>query len=82
MSCMAIQEVQKAEEQSKKLLIVSSSSLPGDFFAKEPLVIFCMIETRNEIKTTVLLDTGAIGYLFIDLLMIRFVCNKLQIESI
>ena len=36
----------------------------------------------NEIKTTSLLDTGAIGIAFIDLAMARYVCNVLQISFI
>ena len=63
-------------------MIVSSSSLPGDFFAEEALVTPCILGNSNEMRTTALLDTGATGYSFIDPSMARRVCDKLQIKSI
>ena len=73
----------RAEEPlAEKLLIVSSSSLPGDFFAEEALVASCTLGNNGEIKTTALLDTGATGYSFIDLVMARRVCDDLEIEPI
>ena len=73
----------RAEEPlAEKPLIVSSSSLPGNFFAEEALVASCMLGNNGEIKTTALLDTGATGYSFVDPVMARRVCDELQIESI
>ena len=72
----------KTVSKSEKSLIVSSFSLPSDFFAEKALVALCMLESNNKIKTTALLNTGATGYSFIDLSMIRHVSNKLQIEPI
>ena len=67
---------------TEKSLIVSLSSLPGDFFAEEALVASCMLKNNGEIKTTALLDTGATGYSFVDPAMARRVCDELVIESI
>ena len=74
---MAVQELEQ-----EKPLIVSSSTLLGDFFAEEALVTLCTLENKGEIKTTALLDTGATGYSFVDSAMARRVCNKLEIEPI
>ena len=63
-------------------LIVSSSSLPGDFFAEEALVTSCTLGNNEEIKTTALLDTGATGYSFVDSAMAQRICNDLLIEPI
>ena len=70
------------ESEQKKPLIVSSSTLPGDFSAEEALVISCTLGNNDEIKTTALLDTGATGYSFVDPAMARHVCDELQIEPI
>ena len=72
----------KNMSRDDKPLIVSLSSLPGDIFAKKILTILCMLKTSNEIKTTTLLDTGATRYSFIDPSMVRYVCDKMQIEFI
>ena len=73
----------RAEEPlAEKPLIVSSSSLPGDFFAKEALVTLCTLGNNEEIETTALLDTGATGYSFVDPAMARRICDKLVIEPI
>ena len=66
----------------EKLLIVSSSSLPGNFFAEEVLVAPCMLENNGEIKTTALLDTGATRYLFVDPVMAQRICDDLLIKPI
>ena len=50
----------------KKLLIMSSSSLPGNFFGKKALVAPYMLENGNKIETTVLLDTEATRYSFVN----------------
>ena len=68
--------------RGEKPLIVSSSSLSGNFFAEEALVTSCTLGNSNEIETTALLDTGATGYSFIDPSMVRRVCDKLQIEPV
>ena len=70
------------EPLAEKPLIVSSSSLPGDFFAEEALVTLCTLGNNSEIKTTALLDTGATGYSFVDPAMACRVCDKLGIEPI
>ena len=76
-------EVPRAKEPlAEKPLIVSLSSLPGNFFAEKTLVILCMLENNGEIRTTALLDTGATGYSFVDPAMARRVCDKLQIKPI
>ena len=67
---------------AEKPLLVSSSTLPGDFFAEEALVTSCVLGNNGEIRTTALLDTGATGYFFIDPAIARRVCNKLEIEPI
>ena len=76
-------EKPRAEElQAEKPLIVSSSTLPGNFFAEEALVASCMLGNNGEIKTTALLDTEATGYSFVDPAMARRVCDKLEIKPI
>lgn len=72
----------KVVDRSEKPLIVLSSLLPGDFFAKKALVASCNLENSSEIESTALLDTGATGYLFINPLIVRCMCNKLQIKLI
>ena len=74
---MAVQELEQ-----EKPLIVSSSTLPGDFFAEEALVTSCMLENNDEIKTTALLDTGATGYSFVDPAMAQCICDNLLIEPV
>ena len=51
---------------NKKPLIVSLSSLFDNFFAKEALLASCMLENNSEIKATVLLDTKATKYSFVN----------------
>ena len=76
-------EVPRAEKPpTEKPLIVSSSSLPGDFFAEEALVAPCMLGNNSEIKTTALLDTGATGYSFVDPAIAQHICDDLLIEPI
>ena len=72
----------KGVNRGEKLLIVSSSSLPGNFFAEETLVASCNLGNSSEIKPTALLDTEVTGYLFIDPSMVRHVCDELQIKPI
>ena len=66
----------------EKLLLISASSLPGNLFTNEALVVACSLGRMNEIKTTSLLDTRATGIAFIDLVMARHVCDVLQISFI
>ena len=61
-------------------MIISSSSLPGDLFTDEALVIPCTLGNSSEISTHSLLDTGATGVAFIDEAMARHVCNVLKIS--
>ena len=63
-------------------LIVSSFSLPGNFFAEEDLVAPCKLGNSSEIKTTALLNTGATRYLFVDPSMARRICDDLMIKLI
>ena len=89
---MAIKKVEQSKNKEplleimsrgeEKPLIVSSSSLPDDFFAKKALVAPCILGNSNEIYTTNLLDIKTMRYLFINPSMVRRVCNKLQIEPI
>ena len=46
-------------------LIASSFSLPSDFFAEKAPVALYNLENSSKIKSTALLDTGAIGYSFV-----------------
>ena len=66
----------------EKPLLISISSLPGDLFTNEALVVECSLDRMNEIKTTSLLDTGATSIAFIDLAIARHVCDVLQISFI
>ena len=77
-----IKEPRAEEPLAEKPLIVSSSLLPGDFFAEEALVALCTLGNNGEIKTTALLDTGATGYSFVDPVMAHCVCNDPEIELI
>ena len=61
---------------------MSSFSLPDDFFAKKALVALCLLGNNSEIKTIVLLNTGAIRYSFVDPAITHCVCNKLEIKPI
>ena len=61
---------------------MSSSTLPGDFFAEQALLATCTLGKNSEIKTTALLDTGATGYSFVDPSMVRRICDELLIEPI
>ena len=63
-------------------MLISASSLPGDLFTDEALVVACSLGRINEIKTTSELDIEAIGVAFIDLAMARHVCDVLQISFI
>ena len=61
--------------------IISSSSLPGDLFTDEALVVPCTLGSRGaQIETRSLLDTGATGVAFIDEGMARHVRDVLQIS--
>ena len=57
-----------------------SSSLPGDLFTDEALVVLCTLGNHNEISSHSLLDTGATGVAFIDKAIARHVCNVLKIS--
>ena len=66
----------------EKPLLISVSSLPGNLFTNEALVVACSLGRTNEIKTTFLLDTGATDIAFINLEMARYVYDVLQISFI
>ena len=61
-------------------MIISSSSLPGDLFTDEALVVSCTLRNHNEISSHSLLDTGATGVAFIDETIARHVCDVLKIS--
>ena len=63
-----------------KLLIILSSLLPGDPFTNEALVVSYKLGNKDEIKTRLLLDTGATSIRFIDKEIARHVCHVLQIS--
>ena len=62
--------------------LISASNLPGNLFTDEALVVACSLDRMNEIKITSLLDTGATNIAFIDLAMVRHVCDVLKISFI
>ena len=66
----------------EELLLIFTSSLPGNLFINEALVVTCSLDRMNEIKITSLLDTGATGIAFIDLTMARHVYDVLKISFI
>ena len=76
--CISVKVVDRGE----KPLIVSSSTLPSDFFAEQALLATCTLGNNSEIKTTALLDTEATGYFFVDPSMARRVCDKLHIKPV
>ena len=62
-------------------MIISLSSLPGDLFTDEALVIPCTLGngSESEISTHFLLNTGATGVAFIDEAMARHISDVLKI---
>ena len=61
---------------------MSSSTLLSDFFAEQALLATCILDNNSKIKTTALLDTKATRHFFIDLSIVRHVCDELHIEFI
>ena len=72
----------KVAVDGEKPLLISASSLLGNLFTNEALVVACSLGKMNNIKTTSLLDTGATGIAFIDLKMARHMCDVLKISFI
>ena len=72
----------KVTMSGEKLLWVFVSSLPGNLFTDEALVVACSLGRINEIKTTSLLDTRATGIAFINLAIAHYMCDVLQISFI
>ena len=66
----------------EKSLLISASSLSGNLFTDEALVVAYSLGRMNEIMITSLLDMGATGIAFIDLAMARHVCDILKISFI
>ena len=66
----------------EKPLIVSSSTLPGNFFEEQALLAMCTLGNNSKIKITALLNTRATRYFFVDLSMVRCICDELLIEPI
>ena len=75
------QELASAEVMvgGQKSLIILSSTLPGDLFTEEALVVPCTLGNKNKINTRSLLDTDATGIAFIDKAMACHVCDVLKI---
>ncbi len=65
------------------VLISSTTSMPDDSFAPEPLITECVLSS-NEISYSLksLIDIGAAGYSFIDEVTAQIVCDQLQIEPL
>ena len=72
----------KVTVSGEKLLLISASSLPGNLFTDEALMVAYSLDRINEIKTTSMLDTGVTGIVFIDTAMAHHVCDILQISFI
>ena len=53
--------------------------MPKDLFCESPFTIQCIL--RNKIRATILVDTCAIEYGFIDKEFAKTVCQVLEIES-
>lgn len=63
--------------------MISSSCLPTDPFAPEPLLTQCTLATSKKACTLkALVDTGATGYAFIDENTAHAICDTLDIEPI
>ena len=61
-------------------MIVCSTTLPDNFFAKKPFVFPCTLKSlNNQILLYALVDNGAIGYGFINSSLARTVCHDLNI---
>ena len=56
-----------------------SLSLPDNLFTDEALIVSCTLGNRNKISTYSFLDTGATEVVFINKIIVRNVCNALQI---
>ena len=67
---------------SEESLLISASSLLGNLFTDEALVVACSLGKMNKIKTTFLLDIEATSIAFINLEMTRHVCDVLKISFI
>lgn len=63
----------------EKPLIMSTSSLPGDYFSDNALEIEVRLGNSNEITFISLLDTGATGVAFINQSIVQSMSKKLQI---
>ena len=63
-------------------MLISASSLLGNLFTNEALVIACSLGRMNEINTTFLLNTETTSITFIDLAMAYYICDVLQISFI
>ena len=66
----------------KKPLLIFAFSLPDNLFTNEALMVVCSLGKMNEIKTTSLLNIKATDIAFIDLAIVRHVCEVLQISFI
>jgi len=64
-------------------LFILLSSFTKDLFARDLLTIECILTSQKSLqKMKALLDTGAIGYSFIDDRAARFLCEQLTICAI
>ena len=65
-------------------MLISSTSLPGDLFAAEPLLTSCILssEGKQTRRIDVLLDTGATGVGFVDYDTARALCTYLHFSFV
>ena len=61
----------KAAVSDEEPLLIFAFSLPDNLFTDKAFVVACSLNRMNKIKTTSLLNTGAISIAFIDLAIAR-----------
>ena len=62
-------------------LVISITQLPFELFIQKAFTVSCTLRSVNgTIKVTVLIDTGATGYAFVDFSFAHILCEILQIE--
>ena len=62
-------------------LVISITQLPFELFTQKAFTVPCTLRSVNRtIKVTVLIDTGATGYAFVNFSFARVLCEILQIE--
>ena len=62
-------------------LIISITQLPFELFTQKAFTVLCILRSVNRtIKITVLIDTDATGYAFVNFSFAHILCEILQIE--